>query len=175
MVLWLDHRVRAVVGDLRVTPRPMHVEHHEDVGRAVAAILVVPSRTTARGRSTRHSSLADQLPWGLVDADNRPSRIRGLGVQVQNVLHSRHVFGVDFWDAPHLLLPGFQLLLGQSATYGFAGQTLVTRQLNQPPREQLQRPTRTPFRGSRARDRYQERLLFRRQLSFATASAASRI
>ena len=57
----------ALRGDLHMTPRPMRVEEHEQVRRAVAAIFAIVTLRLARlGRDWR-ARLADQLrPW------NRP-------------------------------------------------------------------------------------------------------
>src|SRR6185436_1785863 len=61
--------VRATVGDLRAAPRPVYVEEHEDVGRPVATVLVIPARSTTRCRRTRYAGLANQLSWRFVEAN----------------------------------------------------------------------------------------------------------
>jgi len=60
----------------------MGVEEDEQVGRAVAAILAVVALELARLGRDRLADLADQLGRALVEADDRPRRVGGLGVQL---------------------------------------------------------------------------------------------
>ena len=150
---------RPLVGHLGVSPRPMHVDEHEDVRRAVAHVLVVePRRLPGLGRH-RHARLADQLPRRLVEADDGSLRVRRLGVEVEDVLHARDELGVDLRDAPHLLLPRLQLLLREPATDRLARERLVLRQPHHLAGQQLQRPARSPGGRRRARRRDEQRLL----------------
>jgi hypothetical protein len=58
---------------------------------------------------------------GLIKADHRVLRIVGFGIEVQDILHARHVFAVHLWNAPHLLAPGFELVFRPIAAAPFRG------------------------------------------------------
>ena len=99
---------RALVGDLGMSPGAIHVYEHEDIRRAVAHVLVVDSSGLPGLGPNRDTRFADQLPGCFIEADDRSPRIRRLGVEIEDVFHSRHVLGVDRRNAPHLLLPRLQ-------------------------------------------------------------------
>ena len=60
----------AAVGGLDVTPAPMRIEGDEEIGGAVAAILVIVALALSRLGWDRLAHLADQLDGGLVEADS---------------------------------------------------------------------------------------------------------
>jgi hypothetical protein len=79
-----------------------NVEEDEQVGGAVASVLIVIAlRLPRRGRD-RLTRLADQLGRALVEAHHRPGRVRLLGIEIEHVLHARDVFGIDVGNAPHV-------------------------------------------------------------------------
>ena len=70
----ITHAVRVVhggaaVGDLDVAPAPMWIEGDEEIGGAVAAILVIVALALSRLGRDRLTYLADELDGRLVEAD----------------------------------------------------------------------------------------------------------
>jgi hypothetical protein len=57
------------IGRLDVPPTFQRREQHEQIGRAVALMLVIMPRGTARLRRHRHARFGDQLLLGLVQAN----------------------------------------------------------------------------------------------------------
>src|SRR5579862_4466989 len=86
---------RPSIGHLRVSPWAVHVDKHEDVGGAIAHILVVEAPSLPRLGTDRHALLADQLARRLVEADDGSAVIGWLGVEREHVLHAGDEFGVD--------------------------------------------------------------------------------
>ena len=103
-----------------MSPRAVHVHEHENVRRAVAHVLVVDPVGLPGLGPNRDTRFTDQLPRCFIEADNRPPRIRRLGVEIEDVFHARHVLGVDRRNAPHLRLPRLQRHLGKPATHRVA-------------------------------------------------------
>ena len=156
---------RSPIGHLCMAPRPMGVDEHEDVRRAVADVLVVETCRPPGLRRYGHARLADQLPWGLVEANNGVQRVRFLGVEVEDVLHACDELRVHGGDAPHLLQPRFQLIFRESATDGVGRDRVVLRQPHRLAREKFQRPTCSTDRRRQARGRDEKRLLLLRELA----------
>src|SRR5258708_22137683 len=156
-----------MVGDLHVAPGPVYVEEHEDGGRTVAKVLIVPARATTGRRGTRYAGLANQLSRRFVETNDRKIWILGFGVEIENVLHPRDVLGIDLRNAPHLPLPWLQLVLSEATAHRFARQSLVAGQANHTTCQQLQRPARAALRRSRACNRHQKCFLLRCQLPLA--------
>ena len=77
----------AMVGHLDMAPAFERRVHHEQIGRAVAGVLVVDPRRPPGRRRLRRARLGDQLLRGLVEADDRPLRVVRPGVDFQHVLH----------------------------------------------------------------------------------------
>src|SRR5581483_6069505 len=75
------------LGHLRRPPAQQRLEDHEQVGRAVAHVLVVVAGWLPRRGRQRHAGLADQLHRHLVEADQRPPGVVGAVVDFQHVLH----------------------------------------------------------------------------------------
>ena len=105
----------SLVGDLGVSPGSVHVDEHEDVRGAVAHVLVVEA---SRFPGSARTGLAPRRSAAAASRrSRRPAAAVGrLGVELEHVLHSRHEFGVDLRDAPHLLLPRLELHLGEPST-----------------------------------------------------------
>ncbi len=84
---------------------------HEQVGRAVADILVIePLRLTRLGWQGLHR-FADQLLARLVQADQRPPLVVGSVVDLQDILHRTNELGVRLRrDAPLLFQPRLDLV-----------------------------------------------------------------
>ena len=111
---------RALLGHVHLAPRPVRINGHEQVHRAAAAVLVIdPLDLPGRGRDGL-AHLADQLNGALVQAHHRVLRVGRLGIEIEHVLHAGHVLAIDLRDAPHLLAPGFELVLGQAPAHRLA-------------------------------------------------------
>src|SRR5512146_231685 len=83
----------------------------EDVGRAVADVLVVEAFDLTRLRRDRHSRFADQLGVQFVDADHRAQRVGRPLVDIQHVLHGSHELGIlARRDDPLLLQPRLEFV-----------------------------------------------------------------
>jgi len=108
------------------------VEEDEQVDRAVAAILAVVAFELARRGRDRLARLADQLGRALVEAHHRPPRIGGFGPrvrplagprtgsEVEDILHAGDVGAVNLRNAPHVLAPRLEVVLGQAPPYRLA-------------------------------------------------------
>jgi hypothetical protein len=114
-----------------VPPGSVHVDEHEDIGRAVTYVFVVEPSTLTGFGTDRNPLLADELPRGLIEAHDRTSRIGGLGIEIEHVFHASRELSVDCRDAPHLLLPRFEFHLGKSSTNGLAREARVLREADQ--------------------------------------------
>ena len=99
------------LGELDVPPRPMRIDRDEEIGGAVAAILVVDTLRLSRRRGDGLADLADELDRAFVEADHRPHRVGGFGVEVEDILHAGDIVSVELGNAPHILLPGLEVIL----------------------------------------------------------------
>src|SRR5271166_3812772 len=93
----------------------MGVKEDEEIDSAVAAILVIEALGPSGRGWDRLARFADELGGVFVEADHRPLRVRLLGVEIEHILHAGDVLGVDLGDAPHVLLPGLEMVLGQAS------------------------------------------------------------
>jgi hypothetical protein len=84
--------------------------------RALAYVLVVDARGFPGLGGDRYTRFADELSGSLVEAHHGTLVVGSLGVEIKHVLHPGDEFSVDLRDAPHLLLPRFQLFLRETAT-----------------------------------------------------------
>ena len=87
---------RAPLRDLGMTPAFERREQHEDVGRAIAFVLVVVTRRLSWLHRCGCAGLGDELLGGFVEADERARRIVRPRVDVQHVLHRRHERSIGF-------------------------------------------------------------------------------
>jgi hypothetical protein len=111
---------RAMVGDLDLAPGAVCVEEDEEIDRAVAPILAVVAFQLARRGRDRLARLADQLGRAFVEAHHRPPRIGGFGIEVEDILHAGDVAAVNLRNAPHVLAPRLEVVLGQAPAHGLA-------------------------------------------------------
>jgi hypothetical protein len=88
------------------------VEEDEEVDRSIAPILAVIALELPRLGRDRLTHLADELGRALIEADHRPLRIGRLAIEVEHILHARDVLAIDLGNAPHVLAPGLQVVLG---------------------------------------------------------------
>jgi hypothetical protein len=99
----------APVADAHVPPAAQRLADQEQVAGPVALVLVVGPGGPARRHRDRRVDLPEQLAAGLVQADLRPARVVGAGVDPEHVLHAPDELGVMLGrDAPALDAPGLQ-------------------------------------------------------------------
>src|ERR1700732_702714 len=121
---------RAPFGDLDLAPGTMHVEDDEEIDGAVAAILVIVAFELARlGRNWR-AHLADELDRAFIEADDWSLGIRRFGIEVEHVFHAGDVFAIDLRNAPHVLAPGLEVIVGQAPSNRLVRQALVFGELD---------------------------------------------
>src|SRR5258707_222518 len=137
----------SALSDFDLTPRSMHVEEDEQVGRSIALILAVVALDLARRGRDRLAYLADELGRALVETDHRALRIERFRIEVEHILHAGDVFGIDLRNAPHVPAPRLEVVFGQPPAHGFAGDTVVLSEATQLTRQQLQGPTGAALRG----------------------------
>ncbi len=87
--------VGAPIGDLHPPPWLMRVQENEKIDGAIAAIFTIVAQGLHRLCRNGVPHLANQLDRAFVKADNRPLRVWGFGIQVQDVFHSGDIFPVD--------------------------------------------------------------------------------
>jgi len=116
---------RAPFGDFDLSPRPVDVEEDKQIDGAVATVLVVVAFELARLDRDGLADLADELHRGLVEADHRALGIGRFGIEVEHVFHARHILAVDLGNAPHVLAPRFESVLGQPPAHRLVRQTVV--------------------------------------------------
>ena len=124
----------------------MHVEEDEQIGRSVALILAVVALELSRRGRDRLARLADELGRALVEADHRALRIGRFGVEVEHILHAGDVLAVDLRNAPHVLAPRLEVVLGQAPAHGLAREAVVLGEPDQLASQQFQGPAGTALR-----------------------------
>ncbi len=139
----------ATTSDLDPAPRAMGVKEDKEIDGAVAAILVIEAFGPSRRGWDRLARFADELGGAFVEADHGPLRVKLLGIEVEHILHAGDVLGVDLGDAPHVLLPGLEMVLSQASADGLARQTVMVGQLDHRASQQLQRPAGATFGRAR--------------------------
>src|SRR5258707_11425120 len=111
----------------------------------IAFILAVVALDLARLGRDRLAYLADELGRALVETDHRALRIGCFGIEVEHILHAGDVFAIDLWNAPHVLAPRLEVILGQTPAHGLSGDVVVRGELDHRAGQQLQRPTGAAF------------------------------
>src|SRR5271165_6643077 len=125
------------------------IDEDEEIDGAVAAILVVEALEPSGCGRDRLARFADELGGAFVEADHGPLRVKLLGIEVEHILHAGDVLGVDLGDAPHVLLPRLEMVLGQASADGFTRETVMVGQLDHRASQQLQRPAGATFGRAR--------------------------
>ena len=110
----------AVLSDLDPTPAAMDIEEDEQIGRTVALIFAVIAFELPRLGRDRLTHLTDELSWALVKTDHGPLWIGCFGVEIEHVLHVGNVGAVNLRDAPHVLAPRLEMVLGEAPTHRLA-------------------------------------------------------
>jgi len=148
----------------------VRIHGHEQVDRAVAAVLVIDPRDLPGRCREGLAHLTDELNGALVEADHRTRRIRRLGVEIEHVLHAGHVFAIDLGHAPHLLAPWLELVLGQATAHGLAREAGVIGQAYHLAGEQLDGPAGPALGRAGAGGRDQQRFLAAAELALRTGA-----
>src|ERR1700722_8120254 len=107
---------------------PVRVEEHEQIGRAIAPILVIFPLRRAWACWDRLAYLTDQLSWAFVEANHRMRWVGFFSIEVENILHSSDIAAVDLRDAPHIPPPWLQIVLGQTPAHRLARQSFMRRE-----------------------------------------------
>ena len=112
----------APLGDLHLAPGPVDVEEHEQIGGAVAPIFAVVALELPglAGIGWRTSPMS----WIGLSSKQTTGRfgIGRLGIEIEHVLHAGDVFGIDLRNAPHVLAPGLEIVLGEPPAHRLARQ-----------------------------------------------------
>jgi hypothetical protein len=87
------------------------------------------------------------------------------GIQIEDILHAGDVFAIDIGDAPHLFLPGLQIVVIQPAANGLARNAWGFDQFDQGIGQKLQGPPGASLRRIGTRQRHQLRLLLAAQFA----------
>jgi hypothetical protein len=82
------------VCNLNVAPALQWSEHHEQVGRAVALVLVIKAHSSPWFRCDRHPRFGDQLLRCLVQANHGERRIVRPLINLQHVFHAGYEGGI---------------------------------------------------------------------------------
>ena len=99
-----------------------------NTGRSIAPVLAIVAFDLSTASPDRLPNLADQLGRALIETNDRMLGIGRLGVEIEHILHTGDVFGVDLRNAPHVLAPGLEVVFGQPPSHGLARKTGVLRQ-----------------------------------------------
>ena len=148
----------------------MHIEEDEQVGRAIALVLAVVALELARLGRDWLANLADQLDRALVEADHRALGIGLFGIEVEHILHAGDILAIDLRNAPHVLAPRLEVVLGQPPAYRLPGDVGVLGELDQLTRQKLQGPAGTAFGRARTSRRHQQSLLFAGELALCSGA-----
>ena len=124
---WAKSSAARRCGDLDLAPRPVRVEEDEEIDGAVAAVLVIVAFKPARLGRDRLAHLADELDRALVEADHRPLWIGRFGIEIEHVFHAGDILAIDLGNAPHVLAPGLEIVLGQPPAHRLARQARHVR------------------------------------------------
>jgi hypothetical protein len=109
-VYQLLHTIREIlrgtpVGDLDVPPSLQGLKQHEQITRALPAILIIVPEQLTRYHWQGLARLADQLVRTLVNTDDRILWVLGLSVQAEKLCHAPDKFRAHCGHTPFLLLP----------------------------------------------------------------------
>jgi hypothetical protein len=104
----------------------------------------------------------------FVEADDREGRVQRLGEEIEHVFHPGHVLAVDGGHAPHLLLPGLDVLLVQSPPHCLSRDAVVLGEAHQLAGKKLQRPAASARWRLGASRCHQQRLFLTAQLALGT-------
>jgi hypothetical protein len=92
------------------------------------------------------------------------------GIEIEHILHAGDVFAIDLWDAPHVLAPGLQIIVGQTPAHGLTRDIVVLSEPDQLTREKLQRSAGAAFGRIRTGRRDQQSLLFAGELTIRSGT-----
>src|SRR4051794_40013262 len=156
---------RTLLGDRDLAPGAGRVHEHEQVHRPGTPVLVDEALHLPRLGRDPLPHFADQLGRALVEAHDGALRVRCFGVEVEHVLHAGDELAVDARDAPHLLTPGLERVLGQTPTHRLAREARVRGEPHHLAGQQLQGPAGPPLGRAGARGGHQQRFLLAGELA----------
>src|SRR5256886_10770494 len=81
------HRGMAIC-DLDVAPAFERSKHHEEIGGAIALVLVIETGRASRFHRNRHAHFGNELLRGFVEANQRTIAVAWPRVDAQHVFHS---------------------------------------------------------------------------------------
>src|SRR6202034_4599336 len=119
---------REMFCDFHMTPGPVCIEEHEQIGCAIAPILAIIPLELTWCRRDWFAHLANQLGWAFVAANHWMRRIEFFGIKIENILHPGDIAAVDLRDAPHIPAPWLQIVLGQTSAHRLARQFFMYRE-----------------------------------------------
>src|SRR6516225_7117216 len=97
------------VGDFDVAPAFERCKHHEDIGGAVALVLIIAASRTSPLHRDRQARLGKELLGGLVQAHQRVIGIAWPGVDRQHIFHGGYERTIGFRrDDPALSAMGLE-------------------------------------------------------------------
>jgi hypothetical protein len=103
-------RICALLGNLYMTPIQQRSKEHEQIGSSFSAIFVIIALSSTLFGRNALARLADQLNWGLVEANQRESGIFRALIHFQNIFHVVIKIGILFgWNTPLFFEPRFGL------------------------------------------------------------------
>src|SRR5467141_3694762 len=79
--------------DLDVAPTFERSKHHEEIGGAIALVLVIETGRASRFHRDRHARFGNELLRGLVEANQRTIAVAWPRVDGQHVFHSGYERG----------------------------------------------------------------------------------
>ena len=130
----------SVVRHFYMPPGFMRVEKHEQIGRAVSLVFaIVALRLTGAagiGSRTSQSTVLDFRRSKPPDAWDRPLRHKGRA----HPPYGRHRNAFTSGNAPHLVEPRLQIVLGQTPADRLARHGFMFRQLDHLTGQQIERP-----------------------------------
>src|SRR5258708_3158604 len=74
--------------DLDVAPAFERSKHHEEIGGAIALVLVIETGRASRFHRDRHARFGNELLWRLVEANQRTIAVAWPRADGQHVFHS---------------------------------------------------------------------------------------
>src|SRR5205823_14035203 len=82
--------------DLDVAPAFERSKHHEEIGGAIALVLVIETGRASRFHRNRHAHFGNELLRGFVEANQRTIAVAWPRVDGQHVFHSGYERAVGF-------------------------------------------------------------------------------
>src|SRR2546429_4471964 len=106
--------------DLDVAPAFERSKHHEEIGGAIALVLIIETGRASRFHRDRHARFGNELLRGLVEANQRTIAIAWPRVDRQHVFHSGYERAVGLRrDDPVLAAMGLKSVFLSPGPFAF--------------------------------------------------------